>query len=176
MIELQPFTREDIPRLIGWINSPELLIQWTGYQFRYPLTADQLEQHLRRSETSPPECYIFKARERESGEVIGHIELDRIDRVNRKAWLCRVLVGPPEKRDRGYGTAMVRQILEFAFGKLGLHRVYLHVLIFNLPAITCYKNVGFQIETTLPNDCKIGEKYWSTHRMVIEAQQFHPST
>ncbi|HWI60796.1 MAG TPA: GNAT family protein, partial [Symbiobacteriaceae bacterium] len=43
----------------------------------------------------------------------------------------------------GYGQDALRLILQFAFGKMGLHRVELHVFDFNERAIACYERVGF---------------------------------
>jgi hypothetical protein len=54
MVELRPFTKEDIPRLIDWVDSPGFLLQWGGPTFAYPLDESQLEQHLKGSAGEEP--------------------------------------------------------------------------------------------------------------------------
>jgi RimJ/RimL family protein N-acetyltransferase len=100
--------------------------------------------------------------------VIGHIELNEIDRANGSARVCRVLVGEAEQRGRGVGQAMLRQILALAFGDLGLHRVDLGVFDFNLAAIACYEKVGFAHEGRFRDARRMpGGRYWSVLQMSI---------
>ena len=51
-ITLREFTRDDIPRLIAWVNSggPDFFVRWAGTAFEYPLTEAQLEAHLAEAE------------------------------------------------------------------------------------------------------------------------------
>lgn len=46
MVELKYFERSDFDQLIGWVDSPEFLLQWSGSQFDYPLNEAQLVQYL----------------------------------------------------------------------------------------------------------------------------------
>ncbi|MGA8943289.1 MAG: hypothetical protein WB502_11350 [Thermoactinomyces sp.] len=41
MVKLLPFTEQDIERLINWIDSPDLLLQWAGPAFTYPLDKER---------------------------------------------------------------------------------------------------------------------------------------
>ena len=43
MITLRPFARSDFDRLIGWVTSPQFLLQWAGPLFTYPLDAAQFD-------------------------------------------------------------------------------------------------------------------------------------
>jgi RimJ/RimL family protein N-acetyltransferase len=165
MIELLPFTRDDIPRLIGWVPSAEFLMQWAGWAFRFPLDAAQLERHLEGTRGPDPVRMVFKAIAAEG--VIGHIELNHIDRANRSATISRVLVGDPALRGRGYGAAMVQRVLEIGFDELGLHRIDLYVFDFNHAAIACYTKLGFVIEGRLRDLRKMGDSYWSVYQMSM---------
>lgn len=77
MIELKPFNREDFSRLIKWVDTPDLLVSWAGPIFSYPLDFVQLERYLKASECTNPSRLIYKAIDKHSGNVIGHIELDQ---------------------------------------------------------------------------------------------------
>ena len=166
-IELQPFERSDFSRLISWVSSPEFLLQWAGPIFHYPLTEDQLESYYSSGTEAPADRLVYKAIDRKSGEVVGHIELNLIDRENRSARLSRVLVGPDEKRNKGIGALMTNRILEIAFQENHLHRVDLFVFDFNIGAIQCYEKCGFKKEGFLRDARRFGDGYWSLYLMSI---------
>jgi RimJ/RimL family protein N-acetyltransferase len=166
-IALAPFGREDFDRLIAWIPTAEDLMLWSGPYFTFPLEHAQLESYLRSAEGDPPPRQIYKALIRESGEVVGHIELNNIDYRNRAATISKVLVGDPGKRGRGLGEQMVRCVMEIAFDDLRLHRLSLIVFDFNQAAIRCYQKLGFTIEGHLRDYRKVGDTYWSSYTMAI---------
>lgn len=167
MVELRPFERSDFARLIGWVKSPEFLLQWAGPAFTFPLDEAQLERHLRASEGPQPLRRIFKAVDSHTGDVIGHIELGQIDLNNRSATVSRVLVGETGARGKSLGTQMVQRVLEVGFGELGLHRISLLVFDFNAAAIACYQKVGFVKEGRLRDARRFGDAYWSEYQMSM---------
>ena len=82
MIELLPFTEQDFPRLMQWVNSPELLVQWAGaLLFTYPLDEKQLKAYLQSSRGDHAQSRIFKVVD-EQAKTVGHIELGAINRQN----------------------------------------------------------------------------------------------
>jgi RimJ/RimL family protein N-acetyltransferase len=163
-IELQAFGREDFQRLMSWISSPEFLLQWAGPIFQFPLDTPQLERYLAAATETPPVRKIFKAVA--GGEVVGHIELDVIDRRNSSARMSRVLI-TDAWRGRGTGRAMVQALLELGFGELGLHRIDLVVFDFNLTAIACYEKAGFVREGHIRDARRMGDGYWSLYQMSM---------
>jgi RimJ/RimL family protein N-acetyltransferase len=138
-ISLRPFRRSDFERLIAWSDSPQALRQWAGPFFSHPLDEGQLERYLR---SVGPRRKLFMAVEEESGEAVGHAELDRIE-PGRSAHVCRVIVAP-ERRGRGIGTALVEELRRFALDELGVTRLTLNVYKWNEPAIASYEKVGFR--------------------------------
>jgi len=173
-IELRIFERNDFARLIGWIKSPEFLLQWAGLNFRYPLDKTQLEKYIQGSEGDQPVRRIFKAIDINNNAVVGHIELNNIDLRNKSARVCRVLVGKPSLRGRGIGTQMMRRLLKIGFDQLGLHRIDLFVFDFNKAAIRCYEKLGFVKEGHLREVRRIGGEYWSLYHMSILEHEWKP--
>jgi RimJ/RimL family protein N-acetyltransferase len=167
MVELEPFTKDDIPALIGWIGSPEFLLQWGGPAFNYPLDEGQIRSQIALTVGQEPGMLAYKALDTETEEVVGHIQLVAIDRENRSARIARVLVGPSQLRGRGIGTQMVRSLLRIGFEELGLHRIELGVFDFNKGAIACYEKAGFQREGLLRDNRRLGDGYWSSCVMSI---------
>jgi RimJ/RimL family protein N-acetyltransferase len=166
MIELRPFTKKDFQRLISWVESPRFLMQWAGPAFSYPLNEIQLEKHLEEAKGINPRREIFKVVECESGEVIGHIELNNIDWDNNSATISRVLAAPAA-RGKGIGEAMVKEISRIGFEELHLHRLELKVFDFNERAIACYEKAGFVKEGVIRDARKFGEEYWNSCIMSL---------
>ena len=173
-VELQPFAREDFPRLLDWIRSPEFLLQWAGPIFRFPLNERQLEEYLEKTRGEAAPRRIFKAAETGTGEAVGHIELDTIDRRNRSARVARVLIGEPW-RGKGLGERMVQRIVEIGFAQMGLHRIDLVVFDFNRTAIACYERAGFVREGRIRDARKMGNGYWSLIQMSILEDEWRGS-
>ena len=164
MVALEAFGRQDFDRLIGWMTSPEEMMQWAGPIFHWPLDRAQLERYLEPAESPGAQRRIWRAVE--DGETVGHVELNAIERTHRTTTLSRVMVRPG-LRGRGVGTAMVREALAVAFGELGLHRVDLFVFDFNAGAIACYERLGFRHEGRLRDYRRLGDTYLSTLLMSM---------
>ncbi|MEM7024799.1 MAG: GNAT family protein [Pseudomonadota bacterium] len=162
-IDLIEFAREDIPRLIGWIRSPEDLSAWAGAFFTYPLDEAKLERYLSSGQGEQPERRIFKAVDAESGEAVGHIELSHIWPY-LSARMSRVLVGDPSLRGRGVGTRIVRALLQQAFAEYSFGHIDLGVNAANRRAIACYRRAGFAHVGTWPKALKtpagVIDVYW----------------
>lgn len=164
MLKLVPFTEADFPRLLRWIASPELLVQWAGPQlFRYPLTENQLVAYLQTGRG--PGARIFKAVDGD-GRAVGQIELGGINRENGTASICRVFLDPA-CRGQGLCAEMVRQVLAVGFGELHLRRIDLRVYGFNESAISCYRRAGLVQEGVLRKAQKMGRQEWDVVIMAI---------
>ncbi len=94
MINLHPFTNKDFDRLINWINSEEELVQFAGPMFSFPLTKNQLEEYVNK-EGILPKIVI----DSESGEVIGHCELNFVNEFPR---LGKILIGNKSYRGKDW--------------------------------------------------------------------------
>lgn len=162
MIRLEKFGKLDYDRLIAWIESEESMIQFSGPIFNFPITPDQLDKYID-SETR----IAYKVIDSFSGEVIGHAELNNIDNKNRNARVCRILIGDKQNRNKGFGKAIIKELVRIGFDDLKLHRLDLGVYDFNQQAIKCYKACGFKIEGLLIENSKVGNNYWSTLNMSI---------
>lgn len=166
-IQLLPFQEDDFQRLINWVPTAEFMLMWSGRYFDFPLTEDQLSNYLKTGEGNPPPRKIYKAVNRQTDEVVGHIELNNIDWKNLSGMVSKVIVGAESARGQGTGGRMVEQLVEVGFNELGLHRLTLHVFDFNRPAIACYQKVGFKIEGHLIDFRKAGDRYYSLYLMAL---------
>ena len=173
-IILRTFTQDDFARLIDWVDAsgPEFFVQWAGTAFEYPLTEVQLETHLAEAEGPEATRCIFAAADEASGEVVGHVELGRVDRANRSATISRLLVGDPSARGKGIGAQIVSRLLDVAFVEMQLHRVDIYVLDFHVAAVRMYEGLGFRTEGHFVEARRAGGKYWNVFYMAMLEEQW----
>ena len=172
-IELIEFAREDIPRLIGWIRSPEDLSAWAGAFFTYPLDEAKLEQYLNSGRGEHPQRRIFKAVDANSGAAVGHIELSHIW-PHLSGRVSRVLVGDPALRGRGIGTTMVRTLVQRAFAEYAFGHIDLGVDAANRRAIACYERAGFAHVGTWPQAIQTAAGVIDVYWMSITRSEASP--
>jgi RimJ/RimL family protein N-acetyltransferase len=173
-IILRGFTHDDFARLIGWVDEsgPEFFVQWAGTAFEYPLTEEQLEAHLAEAEGPEATRCIFAAVDAASDEVVGHVELSRVDRANRSATISRLLVGDPSARGKGIGAQIVSRLLDVAFVEMQLHRIDIYVLDFHVAAVRMYEGLGFRTEGHFVEARRAGGKYWNVFYMAMLKEQW----
>lgn len=143
MIALEKFDHKDIPKLLNWVRTPELLLQWCGRTFKYPLDEAQLKAYIDAAYPAGKQRYVFKAIDDVRGIHFGNISLDKINSADGTASVTCVIIGEDDYKGKGYSKLMMDEMVKFASGKLGLKRLYLNVFDFNQPAMKSYKRSGF---------------------------------
>jgi UDP-4-amino-4,6-dideoxy-N-acetyl-beta-L-altrosamine N-acetyltransferase len=125
----------------------QLLVTWRNEsaQWFFSSTRIVLDGHLAwyaRVEADPSqEFYVIEA----EGQPVGTVGLTDIDVHHHRAEYGRLLIAP-EFRRKGYGGAAMRALLNRAFGKMELHRVWGDVLSINNAALALDRKLGFQPE------------------------------
>jgi RimJ/RimL family protein N-acetyltransferase len=167
MLELRTFEKDDCEHLTKWIPDSRFLLQWAGPQYSFPLTVAQLEDTFRKTQKASPEHLMFKAVLSGNEEIVGHIELMRIDRKRRGAHIGRVLICNPENRKKGYGSTMVSQMVGLAFNAMDIKELCLNVFDFNKPAIACYTKIGFRFYDSMDSPRIIKGEHWNLISMKL---------
>jgi len=86
--------------------------------------------------------YIFAICDAKSDEHIGNIAIGNVDHVSRNGMLS-LFLAESSQRGKGFGEEATRLILDFAFDRLNLHKVYLQASHTSSAAIALYQKVGF---------------------------------
>ncbi|MBK8521042.1 MAG: GNAT family N-acetyltransferase [Chitinophagaceae bacterium] len=168
MIKLEPFVQNDFQQLMDWVDSEELLIQWSGSLFSFPLTMRSLEWYVTNTNViNESDAFVYKAVDTETGLVVGHISLGGLSWKNRSSRISRVLVGNADRHQKGIGQQMTRAALKIGFEELGLHRISLGVYENNKPALNCYLKCGFNIEGVARDILWFNNEYLSMVEMAI---------
>lgn len=168
MIKLEPFVQSDFQQLIDWVDSEELLIQWCGSLFSFPLTMRSLAWYIRDTNViNESDAFVYKAVDVETGNVVGHISLGGLSWKNRSSRISRVLVGKEDRHRKGIGQQMTKAALKIGFEELGLHRISLGVYSNNKPALNTYVKCGFNIEGVSRDILWYNNEYLSMVEMAI---------
>ncbi|WP_339322136.1 GNAT family protein [Paenibacillus sp. FSL W8-0194] len=171
MITLMYFEPPDFDKLIEWSGDEAFLLQWSGPQFTYPLTTDQLNDYLNdANDKTTSTKFIYKAVEEDTKQLVGHISLGNVDRYNRSARIGKVLLSN-DHRGKGYGKQMINSVLRIGFEEFKLHRISLGVFDFNTSAINCYERVGFVREGLIRDARRYKDSFWNLIEMsILEAE------
>lgn len=166
MIQLETFTEKDFSTLIGWIDSREALMQFAGPLFLFPLTTYQLEIYCKEKN-----MYPYKIVDTVANIAIGHAEI--VIPAKEVAVLCRILIGNPAHRNKGYGLLAVQQLLEICFTQLQAEKAELNVFDWNAGAIRCYEKAGFRINEGHQKTREVNGKLWTALNMTLGISQWN---
>ncbi len=106
----------------------------------------------------------------DSGQQAGQVSLIHFSHRDRKAEFTVFL--DDEFWGQGYGIIATRLMLHYAFFKLNLHKVFLHVYEGNEVARSMYESVGFVKEGKLRDFIFKGGKYVSAYIYGILSHEF----
>lgn len=172
MIELQSFSQEDIKQFISWVTDERFLLQFAGPQYKIDSLQEQLLEQIKDSNSKMPQSLLYRVVDLLQNEVIGHIQLLRIDWDKRVATIGRVIIGNEEMRGKGIGAKVMDSLLKIAFGDLDFQEIYLSVYEFNLSAIKCYEKVGFESISIIENGTQYKGETWGVIRMAISKEKY----
>lgn len=144
-VSIRKFDRTDIPNKVRWINDPA---NNAFLHYDIPLEVGKTEAWF---EKNKDRADRYDAVIEADGVPVGLIGLLSIDTVNKKAEYY-VTLGEREYLGKGIAGRASRLLLEYAFGELGLNRVYLYTETDNAAAVRSYERIGFRREGLLKND------------------------
>lgn len=136
-IRLIPFERAHGPEVRRWLLDDDLRDRLGTVR---PPSEFEHEQWMERQATDPSR--VVRVIESD-GELLGMCGLMDLDPTYRCAEIWLYLSG---RRRSGVGAKSARQLLVYAFGTLGLHRIRARVFDFNEPAQRFFVTLGFTHE------------------------------
>lgn len=158
----------DLDDRYRWMNDPEVL-RWLG-SHGVPFSRADVQRYLE-SAYQNADTLIELAVETHDGRHIGGAALRNIEKWARKAEFG-ILIGEADCRGKGYGSEVTQLIVDFAFGRLNLHKVWLTVNVENPAGIRAYQKAGFQIEGTLRDHVYARGRYYDSHIMGVLRQDW----
>ncbi len=138
-VYLRPMTAADTARIVAWRNQDFVR---KNFIYQAPFTE---EGHLSwiRNQVEPGHVAQFIIC-LDSGREIGSVYFRDIDRKNKTAEYG-IFIGEEDAIGCGYGSQTALLALEYAFGTLGLEKVFLRFLEDNGAARKSYEHAGFRL-------------------------------
>lgn len=93
-----------------------------------------------------------------SGETIGLLSLSDLDLAMGHAE-AGIMIAQPVNRGQGFATEGMRLLLDYAFGELGLHRVYARVAQENTSSLQLFRRLGFVEEGRMREAMRRGGRF-----------------
>ncbi len=149
---LKPFTKEDIPLKVSWVNDNE---NNEFLHYDIPLTIEGTEKWWEgiKDRQDRKDFIIYY-----NDIPVGLTGLLNINYKNKNSEL-HIILGDKSYKNKGIATKALRLLLSYAFDSLSLERVYLFVEEDNIAAINLYKKMHFINEGCLRRHIVRNEKY-----------------
>lgn len=153
---LEQANESDIDALMTWFDSALDVRIWGGPKFRFPYTLKSFQK-----DCHWPEMASFSLRDPDRQLCAFGQLYDRSNRIN----LARLVVRP-DRRRQGLGRRLVTMLMSVGPRLLPLDEFSLFVFRDNVPALECYRSLGFEIQD-YPADQFLGDKcYYLTRRVA----------
>ena len=136
-VALGPHRRDLLSLYQTWINDPEVTRTLLGLR---PWTWDEEERWF--AGVSNSSDIHFTIYEKATLRPIGTTALHEINHRHRKATFG-LMIGAKDCWGQGYGTEVVRLMLDYGFRQLNLHNIMLLVHSFNERGLRAYTRAGF---------------------------------
>lgn len=141
MKHLRKLEKRDAVLMLEWMHDPEIAKNFR-VDFR-SMTLSDAEDFIAESFTETDQHFAVVD---ERDEYLGTISLKHIDKGNRNAEYAVAT------RSCAHGTGVAldatREVIDYAFETLGLHKIYLNVMKENGRANRFYEKCGFVFEGT----------------------------
>ncbi|MDR3048681.1 MAG: GNAT family N-acetyltransferase [Elusimicrobiota bacterium] len=134
-VVLKPFSQENISKTFDFIQNSDLrkMFSMRG--------EPDLSNHIRHWE-----CVLNDAAQKVfaiylGDNHLGNCGLKNIKNDESEFW---IYIGDGNYRNKGFGKQAAEKLLNIAFSKYRLRKIYLYVLDFNAAAVNIYKLFGFK--------------------------------
>ncbi|HEY0054947.1 MAG TPA: GNAT family N-acetyltransferase [Pedobacter sp.] len=156
---LKQYEDTDFPILENWIADADLLLQFSGTDFSYPIKQKQIFDYRL---LYPDRKFYIGYTPENIPFAFGEI----IPQDNGIPRLARVLVGDPGLRGRGLGKYFIQLLVDECKLKFSISSVELLVWDKNPAAISCYQAIGFVYSPEKEKTLIVNDLSFDIHRMT----------
>ena len=142
-LKLVPFKEEHIcDAYIGWLNDPDVN---RFMEVRFVRQTHEAVLAYVQSFYGDAEKYMWGVYQKGNMFLNGTATLGYISRNHRRGMLG-MMIGDKGCWSKGFGTEVIKLIIDFAFKELNLHKVTAGAIADNLGSIKAFQKAGFEIE------------------------------
>lgn len=169
-VTLRAIEIDDAPVIHGWY-SEEAFRSISGA--RYPSSSERWREWAAKRKEPEFGNAVFGICLTGEQQLIGMGSLRNPSIEDRSAELS-LLLGSAEHRGRGIGLLAGSSVLQFGFGVMGLHRIYMKILAHNAAALAGAKALGGVLEGTAREERFINGKFCDVQLFGVLAAEFKP--
>jgi len=158
-IRLEPLSIDHLDHIMTWINDPAVTFYFA--HLSETITREQEHAFVSRLVTSNTDR-IFSIFEDDI--YVGQIGISKIYWPAKNGRIGIML--PRYAWGRGIAKAAVHQLLEHAFGALGLHKLWVIIRSDNAKSLHLWESLGFQREGHLRDEYFVNERYYDMVRLA----------
>ena len=163
-VSLRPLEREDLFFVHQLNNNATVMRYWFEEPYETFVELSALyDEHIH---DQTERRFVVVCDERKAGLV----ELVEIDLIHRRAEFQIII--SPEYQGKGLAARAMWLALEYGFGVLNLHKIYLIVDNDNAKAISVYKKLGFRVEGALIQEFFVNGRYHDATRMCLFQEEY----
>ncbi len=139
-MKLRPVHTSDFATLATWVLDAHACARWGGPDLPFPFSAEDLPRLLNTAQ-GPSFCLIDE--NGENDEMLGFAQyFDKGEAVVR---LARIILAP-KQRGQGLAKTLCQLLMQQAQQEMRVARFSLAVYRDNLPALACYRQLGFVVD------------------------------
>jgi UDP-4-amino-4,6-dideoxy-N-acetyl-beta-L-altrosamine N-acetyltransferase len=165
-ISLRKITKEDLKILLKWRNTESI---WkNNTQFVLLNSKDQIKWYNEiNQKKSNRVMFIINYNQKPIG-VCGLIHLNKV----KKSADIAIIIGETKFQNKGIGKKCLKQLLEYGFIKLDMHRITAEVLEFNINSREFFYKMNFKYEGILRENMWRDGKWHHTEIYSILKNEF----
>ena len=168
-LKLVPFKEEHITdTYIGWLNNLEIN-RFLEVRFVHQ-TYETVLAYIS-SFYGDAEKYMWGVYLKSTNDLIGTATLSDINRHHRWGALG-LMIGEKEYWGKGYGTEIINLVVDYAFKRLGLHKVTAGTVAANQGSVKAFQKAGFEIEGKAKSNFYLDGKYHDSLYLGITEEDF----
>jgi diamine N-acetyltransferase len=141
-VSLRAIEAEDVELLYKWENDEET---WKVSHTLVPFSKYILALYIKNSDKDIYETKQLRLMiDKREGNTVGAIDLFDFDPYHSRAGLG-VLIHNEQDRNKGYASAALELIIDYCFGKLRFHQLYVNIEAGNEVSLSLFKKFGFEV-------------------------------
>jgi [ribosomal protein S5]-alanine N-acetyltransferase len=158
----------DLESYAAWVNDPET----TGFMAvgAIPVSVRELRDYIRKH-AAAKNALLLGIYLNRNERHIGNISLHDIQWKDRHGEIG-ILIGDKRSRGKGYGTEAIRLLVEHAFGRLNLNKIYCGMVERNEASLRAFKRIGFKVEGVLRQHFFSHGKYMDCYRLGLLRDEY----
>jgi RimJ/RimL family protein N-acetyltransferase len=149
---------------MGWVNDPEITGNFAAFSGK-PFTREDELVYLEKLLASSTDR-VFSVERASDGVYLGQVGIHQIHWPSKVGRLACIIAARAEM-GKGYGTAAIGGVLDWAFHEAKLHKVWLMCFRTNVRAQGIYKRIGFVEEGVLREEYRHKEGWHDMVRMSL---------